>query len=232
MSFIAYFIVLVLTAGAALFGLDVLTAPLPEAPATHAVAQTKSNKLANYEAGRRQADHGAKPGALSPVYPAHPGEKIVRAVEPANAVTRVETDGAALSASAAPNSPAPNPPMQQPTSPPLGAQASTQPAVGSCNIEACAAGYRSFRVSDCSYQPYEGPRRQCVSPPAAQHSASAALELRSVRHRAHDDALDAVAAKEITSRHYSSYSDEADDGDDDGGAPRGFIIPPLLDWLR
>jgi penicillin-binding protein 1A len=31
-----------------------------------------------------------------------------------------------------------------------------------CNFEACARAYRSFRASDCSYQPYEGSRRLCT----------------------------------------------------------------------
>jgi 1A family penicillin-binding protein len=31
----------------------------------------------------------------------------------------------------------------------------------SCNIRACSQTYRSFRVSDCTYQPYRGQRRIC-----------------------------------------------------------------------
>lgn len=30
-----------------------------------------------------------------------------------------------------------------------------------CNYDACAHRYRSFRPSDCSFQPYHGPRRYC-----------------------------------------------------------------------
>lgn len=30
-----------------------------------------------------------------------------------------------------------------------------------CNVQACARAYRSFRASDCSFQPYRGPRRLC-----------------------------------------------------------------------
>ncbi|MGY6710147.1 MAG: PBP1A family penicillin-binding protein [Rhizobiaceae bacterium] len=30
-----------------------------------------------------------------------------------------------------------------------------------CNVQACSRAYRSFRASDCSYQPYRGPRRIC-----------------------------------------------------------------------
>jgi penicillin-binding protein 1A len=32
----------------------------------------------------------------------------------------------------------------------------------SCNVQACARAYRSFRVEDCTYQPYQGPRRYCT----------------------------------------------------------------------
>jgi hypothetical protein len=31
-----------------------------------------------------------------------------------------------------------------------------------CNINACTAAYRSFRPSDCTYQPNDGPRRLCT----------------------------------------------------------------------
>lgn len=31
----------------------------------------------------------------------------------------------------------------------------------SCNIRACSRSYRSFRASDCTYQPYRGERRLC-----------------------------------------------------------------------
>ena len=31
-----------------------------------------------------------------------------------------------------------------------------------CNRDACEKAYRSFRSSDCTFQPYEGPRRMCT----------------------------------------------------------------------
>jgi hypothetical protein len=36
-----------------------------------------------------------------------------------------------------------------------------QAAAAACNYKACSKAYRSFNASDCSYQPYDGPRRQC-----------------------------------------------------------------------
>lgn len=46
-----------------------------------------------------------------------------------------------------------------------------------CDYAACAGRYRSFRASDCSYQPFDGPRRQCtvgeptLSPPPGVQEA-------------------------------------------------------------
>src|SRR5260221_5133871 len=34
-----------------------------------------------------------------------------------------------------------------------------------CDVQACASAYKSFRVSDCSYQPFDGSRRFCEKPP-------------------------------------------------------------------
>jgi 1A family penicillin-binding protein len=45
-----------------------------------------------------------------------------------------------------------------------------------CNYDACARAYRSFRASDCSYQPYDGPRRSCTRGLASFESAAAAFD--------------------------------------------------------
>jgi len=48
-----------------------------------------------------------------------------------------------------------------------GARSQTLPAAGNlgsvpeCNVKACTRAYRSFRASDCTYQPYSGPRQLC-----------------------------------------------------------------------
>jgi len=41
------------------------------------------------------------------------------------------------------------------------AQAPKVVAPANCNVSACEAAYRSFRASDCTYQPNNGPRRLC-----------------------------------------------------------------------
>lgn len=42
--------------------------------------------------------------------------------------------------------------------------AAARPAYGNAHVRWCANRYRSYRVSDNTYQPTNGPRRQCVSP--------------------------------------------------------------------
>jgi hypothetical protein len=39
-----------------------------------------------------------------------------------------------------------------------------RPGGGSAHVQWCYDRWRSYRASDNSYQPYNGPRRQCVSP--------------------------------------------------------------------
>lgn len=40
--------------------------------------------------------------------------------------------------------------------------ASTTAAPAQCNIRACSRFYRSFRASDCTFQPYRGSRQLCI----------------------------------------------------------------------
>jgi hypothetical protein len=54
-------------------------------------------------------------------------------------------------------------PPQQTVSQSPADQASAQATAPgpACNVPACEAAYQSFRASDCTYQPFEGPRRLC-----------------------------------------------------------------------
>ena len=69
---------------------------------------------------------------------------------------------------------APEPAVELPaTEPPATEAPADEPAqpvqaeAPQCNIEACTAAYRSFRASDCTYQPFEGPRQLCTQGPQA-----------------------------------------------------------------
>jgi hypothetical protein len=102
---------------------------------------------------------------LTPVYPANPGKdlpiKDTPVIQPAKPAATT-TGSASIAPPAA--TPAPAPVANAPTTA-LPAQAGAAPQVNSCNVEACAATYRSFRESDCSYQPLVGARRTCEGAP-------------------------------------------------------------------
>ncbi|MDR6951652.1 hypothetical protein J2X65_001001 [Ancylobacter sp. 3268] len=49
----------------------------------------------------------------------------------------------------------------------IGGAIAAQPSYsggGNAHVQWCASQYRSYRASDNTFQPYNGPRQQCVSP--------------------------------------------------------------------
>lgn len=120
--------------------------------------------------------------SLTPIYPAAPGKDLPQPqtadatdaggakapeTKPApEAKTPQPAPAQAANATPAPpaatNEPAPNSQANntQPAATTGSAVRASIPA-GACAIEACASAYRSFRASDCTYQPFEGPRKQC-----------------------------------------------------------------------
>lgn len=101
MAFIFYFVVILVTAASVMFGLDLMTSPLPSTPN---VPIGRSAQLATASAGKhvRTVTHEADNRALSPVYPAHPD--MPKAKE-----AKSETTGSAPPS----NTPAPPPPQQR-----------------------------------------------------------------------------------------------------------------------
>lgn len=49
---------------------------------------------------------------------------------------------------------------------------------GSCDVAACASRYNSFRASDCTFQPYNGPRRICTATGGASQPAPKVVAVR------------------------------------------------------
>ena len=41
-------------------------------------------------------------------------------------------------------------------------QKAAVPPLPPCDVAACSAAYQSFRAADCTYQPFDGPRRLCT----------------------------------------------------------------------
>ena len=173
MPFIFYLSLLLFTATAALVGLDLVTAPLP--PTQQAAvggtvippgqAQAR-DKLARRMADQRDATiEGDPQRVLTPIYPANPGG--VPVIEEAHStIANQDTTAPHETSGAADDQPSPSAQSAQ------SAQPVAQQAANICNVDACATHYRSFRASDCTYQPYEGPRRFCDVPRTLDRSAA------------------------------------------------------------
>lgn len=149
-------------------------------------------------------------------------------------------------AGAAPPQPMPLPPEQQvasappqqkpqenPQEKPQVAKADEQPkpataaappvlqAQNHCDVAACGRAYSSFRAADCTYQPYEGPRRACTAPPPSRST-----ERYAVRAQASSQVSEARRNPDERRGTYSSnaviYRDDAamDRDDDDDSIDR------------
>jgi hypothetical protein len=143
-SFLFYCCVFLVTAGSVAFSLDWTSAPMPSMLETEASVQAA-----------KLAAHVPPPGVFRPV-------AQVRSVYPA----RPLPPGAApaVTAMAEPQIAAPAPAT------PVAAAAPAQPK---CDVAACSAAYHSFRAADCSWQPFDGPRRFCDKGVPQQTEASA-----------------------------------------------------------
>ncbi len=150
-SFLFYCAVLLVAGSSVVFGLDWTVAPLP--PMHETEASVQAAKLAAHLPPPvvRKVKVVTQP---SPAQPAARGPQVA-AVKPAATPARKVTTPAIMT------------PEQSATQQP---PESEQPK---CDIDACAAAYRSFRASDCSWQPYEGPRRFCDKGNPPQEVAAA-----------------------------------------------------------
>jgi hypothetical protein len=96
---------------------------------------------------------------------------------------------------------APASPAAAPAAPVKAAVAPTQPALPAeasaadhCDVAACETAYHSFRATDCTYQPTDGPRRLCSKgAPAAVAAEAAAPEARTDGNAAQGAACNADA---------------------------------------
>lgn len=201
-----------------------------------------------------QASNDGSDQDLTPVYPAAPGKnlpppdaadgsKIADAKtvdaktadakpvdQPANAAATQPAMTQQASATPA-NAPSSNE-ASKPTATPVSTQASVPASGGACAIEACSSAYRSFRASDCTYQPYGGPRKMCDltadgarqasnTPAAANVSLRGSSAMRSsnggnISRVRSDDNLDDVVRTVRRLPPPSMYDDQADDGYDGG----------------
>ena len=253
MSFLIYFAVLVFAAASALFGLDLMTSPLPVRhhhprpqvadTATPAKRPEQEGKTAAARAlaardeaqAKQQADR-----ALSPVYPAAPGapkpdgqdqaadaakqaapqqqaQTAAATRQPASSTTQPpETSGSAPANEAQASAPAPQPAAQQTSN--------------HCDVQACASAYHSFNAADCTYQPFEGPRRICTKlPGGSQHMASQPRQ--ELRRNDNGDAVRRARTMRNWDNNGAYNNDAYDDDYDDapivaGRSRRVIVMPP------
>jgi len=141
MSFLIYFFVLLISAASVLFGLDLISSPLPDTPN---VPIGRTVQALSPPPAQERQKHRADERALTPVHPAEPGKPRIQA-----ATSGATTQDEAKPTPAASVAQAPEP-------------ATVQQVSNNCDAQACGAAYQSFRASDCSYQPSAGPRRACT----------------------------------------------------------------------
>lgn len=184
MSFLVYILVLLVAAGSVVFGLDWLQSPIPAIPPTRqAVPVAGAPALAAKPAPPPVAQDAKQLDAkLSPIYPARPS--VPQAAEPQFASAPAATvrpprqcDVEACARAYYTFRPfdctyqpargerqlcTKGDPPKSAAEAAAAAQATQARAQASCNIEACQRAYQSFTPSDCTYQPYGGPRRLCT----------------------------------------------------------------------
>lgn len=158
MKYLVAFIVLVISAGSVVFGVEWMSAPMTPMPASPyqlraaapppppAVQQAATKPADVAIAASQPVETAGKAVSSAPVVavPAQPAS-------PTPTVAAIAPEPALLVA--------PEPPPAEPAT----------AAVPLCDIQACERAYRSFTASDCTYQPSDGPRRLCTrgTPPAA-----------------------------------------------------------------
>lgn len=167
MQFLVYLTILMVSISTVLLEIHWLTTPPPQPkPAVQAFAPSPRPKVEGPNA------------ELSPIYPkrlapAQPtaaagdtAAKIETSQRPAAETTGVATRADDSNRSA--NAPlADNAQNAQAYAAPPKQNAPDEAAASNnrCDVQACASAYKSFRALDCTYQPFDGPRRVCGMAP-------------------------------------------------------------------
>ncbi len=240
MPFLAYVAIVLVSLGGILFELDWLTKPKLETKAATQVAVASSAtpvravpKVDGPNEGpspvvikKPEAEQVTEPppapadqtaGTAPPVTPApFPAAVAAKAdIAPqAPPQAAMETNGAAPQ------------PQAQPVAQPAPVPVAAKQAPNICDVQGCAGAYQSFRASDCTYQPMEGPRKVCEKPPIANQRAASVPREPTVRRPSRDAELRDV---ERTVRSITA----GDDADADPRMGRSQVIVierPDRDW--
>jgi hypothetical protein len=177
MAFLVYLFVLVVAAGSIVFGLDLTQSPL---------------KAPSYATPAAQATDSAPTVAPAKIETAA-GAPASRFSSSTSTKRPVESVGVAANARAS---------SEEAHTKPAAITTTTVSAPNHCAIDACAAAYKSFRASDCTYQPYGGGRRLCAKTGTSAPTKKVAAAARHANH--------AVDFRRSYDRRYAERDDDRD----------------------
>jgi hypothetical protein len=246
MQFLVYIVVMLVSIGGILVELDWLTKPKLETKSPVEVASTAVSPRVV-----RKADGPSEGPSPVPVTKQDAAAPVADKAEATGAAPADQAGTAppvspppfpsvvtSAKAETEPQASTPTPPASQPQTPaapkadaPQIQQAAQPVAVAakapnSCDVQGCASAYQSFRPSDCTYQPMEGPRKICEKPAAGQRAAAVPREPALRKQPSRDAELRDVerTVRRITAR---------DDADADARMGRSQVIVierPDRDW--
>jgi hypothetical protein len=140
-------------------------------------------------------------------YELHAAKEPVKAPPPVTAETKPETKPMPAPVQTV-GKPEPAPTVAVAPAPIVVAEPVAAAPAPKCDIDACAAAYRSFTPEDCTYQPNNGPRRLCTkgTPPAAAAEAATPTSSPIVPAATPDARAQATCNVSACSQAYISFS--------------------------
>jgi hypothetical protein len=216
MAFLLYFVVIVVSVASVMFGIDLASSPLPSmpnVPVGSTVAQAPATPPPE-QADKLQAQKARTHGKRADNTRASAAGAADQRARSATAKSEQPRRAPQQAASKAWLPPPPNgqaaPSQTQPVAMPQpvdkpddqaataagdAAQAQADVAAPSnphCDVQACSAAFRSFRASDCTFQPYHGPRRHCTRTGGAATAATRPQQLQPAQPQAQASAGEAA----------------------------------------
>jgi hypothetical protein len=231
MAFLAYVSILLVSISGILLELNWLTQPKLEAkPTMHAMSAPPAPV-------RRVVAKVDRPNAeRNPVYPKQAAApQVIGAPQAIDVSAEAPKAATAAAVAEVPMPPArPQEAEQVNAGDPPPAAAAQPPAIANavpaekasvtaklqCDVAACAGAYTSFRESDCTFQPFEGPRRLCAAPPALQQRSAERGPRREASRLDRDARYSDPGADWRAPPRLRDSELEADDGDGPDGPPR------------
>lgn len=194
MSFILYVVVLVVSVSSVMMGLDWLSTPPPPIPKSVQTASapakpampTAATKMSAATKPAATTTAATKTAATKPApkpvvattgeaSPSHAAQAIAKADAAQQPDTAVPQPNTADNQGAGTSDDTLSIIANEADGGGTDGQANAGPR---CDVQACAAHYRSFNPTDCTYQPFDGPRRLCTvgSPPKQASDAAAGMQ--------------------------------------------------------